>query len=96
MDCEVLNPLTKYEGFSYPTHFSKSSGSVNRINFIEYRTKQATLLAQRNNFYALLATNKAKHILDRLVSSSSSGLIYSKRIQENRKSPIFESFPYLY
>ena len=58
-------PSTKYEGLIYPTHFFKSRGSVIRNNFLEYRTKQATLFAQRNAFYALFATNKAKHIPNR-------------------------------
>ena len=52
------------EGLSYPTLFCKSRGSVIRNNFLEYRTKQATLFARRNDFYALFATNKAKHILN--------------------------------
>ena len=56
---------TKYEGLSYPTHFLKSRGSVIRNNFLKYRTNQATLFARRNDFYALFATNKAKHILNR-------------------------------
>ena len=43
-------PLSKYEGLNYPTHFLKSRGSVIRNNFLEYRTKQATLFAKRNNF----------------------------------------------
>ena len=50
---------TKCEGLSYPTHFLKSRGSVIRNIFLEYRTKQATLFARRNDFYALFATNKA-------------------------------------
>ena len=58
-------PSTKCEGFSYPNHFLKSRGSVIRNNFLEYRTKQATLFAPRNDLYALFATNKAKHILNR-------------------------------
>ena len=37
-------PSTNCEGLSYPTHFCKSRGSVIRNNFLEYRTKQATLL----------------------------------------------------
>ena len=53
-------PSTKCEGLSYPTHFSKSRGSVIRNNFLEYRTKQAALFARRNDFHALFATNKAK------------------------------------
>ena len=52
---------TKCEGLRYPTHFLKSRGSVIRNNFLEYRTKQATGFAQRNDF----APNKAKHILNR-------------------------------
>ena len=35
---------TNCEGLSYPTHFCKSRGSVIRNKFLEYRTKQATLL----------------------------------------------------
>ena len=52
-------PSTKCEGLSYPTHFLKSRDSVIRNNFLEYRTKQATLFARRNDFYALFATIKA-------------------------------------
>ena len=55
-------PSTKCEGLSYPTHFLKSRGSVIRNNFLEYRTLQAALYAQQNDFYALFATNKAKNI----------------------------------
>ena len=58
-------PSTKCEGLSYPTHFVKSRGSVIRNNIHEYRAKQATLFARRNAFYALFATNKAQHILNR-------------------------------
>ena len=93
---EVLMPLTKCEGLSYPTHFLKSRRSVIRNNFLENRTKQATLFARRNDFYALFATNKAKHILNRYLSCSCSDTIYSKTIKKNRKSPIFESLPFLY
>ena len=32
------------------------------IFFLEYITKDASLFALRNDFYAMLATNKAKHI----------------------------------
>ena len=38
-------PSTKCEGLSYPTHFMKSLGSIIRNNFLEYRTKQATLIS---------------------------------------------------
>ena len=60
-----LSYRQKCEGFSYPTHFLKSRGSVIRNNFLEYRTKQAILFARRNDFYAFFATNKAKHIHNR-------------------------------
>ena len=53
-------PLTKCEVLSYSNHFLKSRNSVIRDNFLECRTKQATLFAQRNDFYALFTTNKAK------------------------------------
>ena len=59
-------PSTKYVGFSYPTHFLKSRGSVISNNFLEYRTNKATHCARRNGYYALLAINKAKHIPNRL------------------------------
>ena len=68
---------TKYEGLSYPTHFLKSKGSVIRNNFLEYRTNQAALFARQNDSYALSATNKAKHILNRRFSYSCSGTIYT-------------------
>ena len=79
-------PSTKCEELSYPTHFLKRRGSVS------YRTKQATLFARLNDFYALFATNKAKHILNGDFSYSCIDTIYSKRIKKNRKkSPVFES-----
>ena len=65
----------KCEGLSYPTHFLKSRGGVIRNNILEYRTKQATLFARRNDFYALFATNKAKHILKRHFSCPCSDTI---------------------
>ena len=58
-------PSTKCEGLSYPIHFLKNRGSVIRNNFLKYRTKQATLLARRNDSYILFATNKSKHMLNR-------------------------------
>ena len=80
---------TKCEGLSYPTHFLKSRGSVIRNNFLEYRTKQATLLARRNAFDALFAADKAKHILNRHFSCSCSDTIYRKGIKKNRKKSHF-------
>ena len=77
-------PSTKCEGLSYPTHFLKSRGGVIRNNFLEYRTKQATLFARQIDLYALFATNKAKHILNRHFSCSCSDTIYSKSIKKNQ------------
>ena len=82
-------PSTKCEGLSYPTHFLKSRGSVIRNNFLEYRTKQATFLVRRNDFYALFASNKAKHMLNWYFSCSYSDKIYSKSIKKNRKKSHF-------
>ena len=82
-------PSTKYEGLSYPTHFLKSRGSVIRNNCLEYRTKQATLFARRNDLYALFATNKAKRLLNMHYSCSCSDTIHSKSIKKNRKKSLF-------
>ena len=87
-------PSTKCEVLSYPTHFLKSWGSVIRNNFLKYRTKQATLFARRNDFYALFATNIAKHILNRHFSCSGSDTIYSKSIKKNRKVPFLKVYHY--
>ena len=87
---------TNCEGLSYPTHFFKSRGSVIRNNFLEYRTKQGTRLARRNDFYALFATNKAKHILNRHFLCSCSDTIFSKSIKKNRKKSTFERLSFLY
>ena len=67
----------------------KSRGSVIRNNFLEYRSKEATHFVRRNDDYALLAINKAKHILNRLFSCSCSDTIYGKRIKKNRKKSYF-------
>ena len=85
-------PSTKCEGLSYPSQFLKSRGSFIRNNFLEYRTKQATLFAQRNEFYALFDTNKAKHILNWHFSCYCSYTIYSKNIKKNRKKSHFLKF----
>ena len=87
---------TKCAGLSYPSHFLKSRGSVIRNNFLEYRTNKATHFARRNDFYALLAINKAEHILNRLFSCPCSDTIHSKRIRKPEKRPVFESLPFLY
>ena len=82
-------PSTKCEGLSYPTHFLKSRVSVIRNNCLEYRTKQATPFARRNDFYALFATNKAKYILNRHFLCSCNDTIYSKSIKKNKKKSHF-------
>ena len=44
-------PPKNCEGLSYPTHFLKSRGSViSEYFFFDYRTKDATLFALRNDF----------------------------------------------
>ena len=82
-------PSTKYAGLSYPTHFLKSRGSVNRNIFLEYRTNKVTHFARRNDYYVLLAINKAKHLLNRIFSCSCSYTIYSKSIKKHRKKSHF-------
>ena len=87
-------PSTKCEGLSYPTQILKSRGSVIRNNFLEYRTKQATLFARRNDFNALFATNKAKHILHEHFSCSCSdtNYNYSKSIKQSKKVPYLKAY----
>ena len=80
---------TNSEGLSYHTHFWQSRGGVIRHHFLEYKAKQATLFARRMDFYALFATNKAKHILNRHFSCSCGDTIYSKSIKKNRKKSHF-------
>ena len=82
-------PSTKYAGLSYPTHFVKSRGSVISNNFLEYRTNKVTHFARRNDYYALLAKNKAKHILNMLFSCSCRDTIYSKSVKINKKKSHF-------
>ena len=89
---EVLMPSTKCKGLSYPTHFMKSRGSVIRNNFLEYRTKKATPFVRRYDIYALFATNKAKHILNRHFSCSCSDTIYSKSIKKIEKVPFLKVY----
>ena len=89
---EVLMPSRKCKGLSYPTHFLKSRVSAIRNNFLEYRTKQTTLFARRNDFYALFATNKAKHIPNRHFRVP----VVTQFIVKVGKSSIFESLPFLY
>ena len=87
---------TKCEGLSYPTHFLKNRGSVIRDNFLEYRTEQATLFARGNDIYALFATNKAKHILNRHFCAPVVTQFIVKVERKIEKSLIFESLPFLY
>ena len=53
-------------------------------NFLEYRTIRATLFARQNDFYSLLAINKAKHVLISHFSCSCSELF----------NCVFVTFPY--
>ena len=62
-------PSTKWEGLSYSSTSRKVGVVLLGIFFFEYRTKQATIFARRNDLYALFATNKANHILNRHFSS---------------------------
>ena len=81
-------PSTKCEGLSYPTHFLKSRGSVIRNNFLEYRTKQATLL--RDEIICMHCSLQiTKHIFNTHFSCSFSDIIYSKSIKKNRKKVPF-------
>ena len=66
------------------------------IFFLEYITKDATLFALRNDFYALLATNKAKHILNRLFRAPLVTQFIVKVLRKIKKSSNFENLPFFY
>ena len=88
-------PSTKYAGMSYPTHFLKSRGSAIRNSFLKNRAKIATHFARRNDYYAVLAINKAKYILNRFFSCSCSDTLNSKSIKKNRKKvPFLEVYKF--
>ena len=82
-------PSTKYLELSYPTHFLKSRDSVIRENVLENRTNIAAHFARQNYFYAFLAINKTRHILNRLFSCSCSDTIYRKGQKKNRNKSLF-------
>ena len=81
--------IDKMCGVKLPHPLLEIRGSVIRNDFLEYRTNKATHFVQQNDFYALLAINKAKHILNRLFSCSCSDTIYGKSIKETRKKSHF-------
>ena len=58
-------PSTKFEGLSYPTYFLKSRGCVIGKIFLNTELNKPHFLRDEMFFYALFATNKAKHILNR-------------------------------
>ena len=62
----------------------------------EYRTNKATHFARRNDCYALLAMNKAKHMINRRFRASVVTQLILKVKRKIEKSPIFESLPFLY
>ena len=74
---------TKSEALSYPTHFLKSKGSVNRNSFLEYRTKQATLFSPRNDFMHCSLQIKQNTYSKRHFSCLCNDTIYSKSTKTN-------------
>ena len=81
--------IDKICGVELPHPLLESKISVIRNKFLEYRTNKAIHFAQRNDNYALLAINKAKHILKSLFSCSCGDTIYSKSMKKNRKKVPF-------
>ena len=89
-------PSAKCERLGYPTHFLKSRGSVIRNNFLEYRTKQATLFARRNDFmHCSPQTKQNIYSIDIVCALVVTQLIVKVK-RKIEKSPIFESLPFLY
>ena len=85
-------PSTKCEGLSYPTHFLKSKGSVIKDNFHEYRNKQATLSALRNDFMHCSLQIKQNNLFNRHFSCSCCDTILSKSIKKNQRTSHFRKF----
>ena len=78
--------IDKMGGVKLPHPLLKSMGSVIWNNFLECRSKRPTLFARQNDFYALFASNKTKHILNKHFACSCSDTIYSKSIKKNKKN----------
>ena len=57
------NDINKICVVKLPIPLLESRGSVIRNNFLEYKTNKATHFVRRIDCYALLAINKANHIL---------------------------------
>ena len=86
-------PSTKCEGLSYPIHILKVGVVLIGIIFLNTELNKPHFFARWNYFYALFATNKAKHILNRQFSCSCNDTIYySKSIKKNRKKSHFGKF----
>ena len=93
---EVLIPSTKCEGLSYPTHLLKNRWSVIRNNFLEYRTKQATLFARRNDFiHCSLQIKQNIYSIGIFCAPVVTQFIVEVE-RKIEKSPIFESLRFLY
>ena len=89
-------PSTKREGFNYPTHFLKSRGSVIRNNFLEYRTKQATLSVRRIDCMHCLLQRKQNIYSIGIFRAPVVTQFKVKVYRKIEKSPIFESLPFLF
>ena len=59
------------------------------IIFLNTELNKPHFFARRNGLYALVATNKAKHILIRHCSCFCSDTIFSESIKHNRKKATF-------
>ena len=88
--------IDKSEALSYPTHFLKSKGIVNRNSFLEYRTKQATLFSRRNDFMHCSLQVKQNTYSKGIFRASVVTQFIVKVQRQIEKSPIFESLPFLY
>ena len=59
------------------------------IIFLNTELNKPHFFARRNDRYALVATNKAKHILNRHFSCFCSDTIYSKSLKKSKKKVPF-------
>ena len=85
---------TKCEGLSYPTNFFKSRGSVIRMIFLNTGLNKPHFVSDKMIF--MDCSLQIKQNIYSIDIFRAHVTINSKSIKKNRKSPIFESLPFLY
>ena len=87
-------PSTKCEGLGYPTHILKSRGSVGII-FLNTELNKPHFLEDEIIFMHCSLQIKQSIYSIGIFRAPVVTQFYSKSIKKTRKSPIFESLPFL-